>query len=107
MLVLHILTRGTWSAMWSPVQVNRPRFPFDGSWLKGAGVFIHLIQADPTVPRTTDDWKVPPVCASLCLSDSASMLLQCCDWLHACRLHMTSRSQSRGTFAEAITTHLQ
>lgn len=38
-------------------QVNRPRFPFDGSWLKGAGVFIHLIQADPTVPRTTDDWK--------------------------------------------------
>ena len=26
-----------------------------------AGVFIHLIQADPTVPRTTDDWKVSSV----------------------------------------------
>ncbi len=39
-------------------QVNRPRFPFDGAWLRGAGVFIHLILADPTVPRKSDDWKV-------------------------------------------------
>lgn len=39
-------------------QVNRPRFPFDGAWLRGAGVFIHLILADPTVPRKTDNWKV-------------------------------------------------
>ena len=38
-------------------QVNRPRFPFDGAWLRGAGVFIHLILADPTVPRKSDNWK--------------------------------------------------
>lgn len=35
-----------------------PRCMPAGHWLKGCGIMIHVIQNDPTVPRTLSDWKV-------------------------------------------------
>ncbi|KAL4420681.1 hypothetical protein ABPG75_010337 [Micractinium tetrahymenae] len=37
--------------------IPRPNIGFPGYWLKGCGIMIHVIQNDPTVPRTFDDWK--------------------------------------------------
>lgn len=38
--------------------IDRPDFPFEGSWLEGAGLLLHIIQEDPSVPKQINDWKV-------------------------------------------------
>lgn len=38
--------------------ISRPDFPFEGSWLEGAGLLIHIIKEDPSVPKRIHDWKV-------------------------------------------------
>ncbi|DBB01621.1 hypothetical protein WJX77_007932 [Trebouxia sp. C0004] len=37
--------------------IDRPDFPFDGAWLEGAGLLLHIIQQDPSVPRRFQSWK--------------------------------------------------
>lgn len=37
--------------------IPRPDIGFPGHWLKGCGIMVHVIQKDPTVPRTLRDWK--------------------------------------------------
>jgi hypothetical protein len=41
-------------------KMPRPPFPFDGAWLEGGGVVLHLIEDDPTIPRkqVAGSWKV-------------------------------------------------
>lgn len=39
-------------------QLDRPDFPFDGAWLEGAGLLLHIIQEDPSVPKRIHSWKV-------------------------------------------------
>lgn len=43
-------------------KLARPPFPFNGSWLEGGGIVLHLIDDDPTIPRKLDGrtWKVGP-----------------------------------------------
>lgn len=38
--------------------LTRPDFPFDGAWLEGAGLLLHIIQEDPSVPKRFRSWKV-------------------------------------------------
>ncbi|KAK9917997.1 hypothetical protein WJX75_000375 [Coccomyxa subellipsoidea] len=39
-------------------QLPRPPFPFNGAWLEGGGLILHLIDDDPTIPRKgTRSWK--------------------------------------------------
>lgn len=38
--------------------IERPDFPFDGAWLEGAGLLLHIIQDDPSVPKAINSWKV-------------------------------------------------
>ena len=38
--------------------VNRPDLPFEGSWLEGAGLLVHIIAEDPSVPKKIRNWKV-------------------------------------------------
>ena len=38
--------------------ISRPNFLFEGSWLEGAGLLVHIIQEDPSVPKGIHDWKV-------------------------------------------------
>lgn len=37
--------------------LDRPDFPFDGAWLEGAGLLLHIIQEDPSVPKRLQSWK--------------------------------------------------
>lgn len=37
--------------------IERPDFPFDGAWLEGAGLLLHIIQDDPSVPKAINSWK--------------------------------------------------
>lgn len=39
-------------------KLPRPDFPFGGAWLAAGGLFLHLIEADPTVPVKIKEWKV-------------------------------------------------
>ena len=38
--------------------LDRPDFLFDGAWLEGAGLLLHIIQEDPSVPKRLQSWKV-------------------------------------------------
>lgn len=38
-------------------QMGRPDFPFGGAWLQGAGLLLHIIDQDPSVPRQMQSWK--------------------------------------------------
>lgn len=38
--------------------INRPDFPFKGSWLEGASLLVHIIEEDPSVPKRIHNWKV-------------------------------------------------
>ena len=38
--------------------VDRPDFPFEGAWLQGGNLLLHIIEEDPTVPKRIHDWKV-------------------------------------------------
>ena len=38
--------------------ISRPDFPFEGSWLEGAGLLVHIIKEDPSVPKRIHNWKV-------------------------------------------------
>lgn len=38
--------------------LDRPDFPFDGAWLEGVGLLLHIIQEDPSVPKRLQSWKV-------------------------------------------------
>ena len=40
--------------------LDRPAFPFDGAWLEGAGLLLHIIHQDPSVPKRLAHWKVYP-----------------------------------------------
>lgn len=38
-------------------EVPRPELGFSGRWLVGLGFMVHIIAADPSVPRRFSDWK--------------------------------------------------
>ncbi len=53
----------------------RPPFPFDGAWLTGGGLTLHLIDDDPTIPHALGSWQacwlyVVPTCRG-CLACAA------------------------------------
>ncbi|KAL3147193.1 hypothetical protein ABBQ32_002694 [Trebouxia sp. C0010 RCD-2024] len=37
--------------------IKRPNLPFEGSWLEGAGLLVHIIAEDPSVPKKIHNWK--------------------------------------------------
>lgn len=44
--------------------IKRPNLPFEGSWLEGAGLLVHIIAEDPSVPKKIHNWKVIFPCNS-------------------------------------------
>ena len=53
--------------------LDRPDFPFDGAWLEGAGLLLHIIQEDPSVPKRLQSWKVKS--SHLLFADSKALEL--------------------------------
>lgn len=76
--------------------INRPNLPFEGSWLEGAGLLVHIIQEDPSVPKRIRNWKVrfPSDVASVapgsCISNMWNTLV--------CRISILSNLLKVGIF---------
>lgn len=54
--------------------ISRPDFPFKGSWLEGAGLLVHIIEEDPSVPKRIHNWKVQ-ICFLLLLTVHGSICM--------------------------------
>lgn len=50
--------------------IKRPNLPFEGSWLEGAGLLVHIIAEDPSVPKKIHNWKVIFSNSVSCVRDS-------------------------------------
>ena len=82
-------------------QLPRPPFPFDGAWLQGGGLTLHLIDDDPTIPRKAEhDWKARSDCG--CVQQQCCACAECIpSW--PCRTIMRWTGPSPGTSGEART----
>lgn len=64
-------------------QLPRPPFPFNGAWLEGGGLILHLIDDDPTIPRKgTRSWKVAILPARVKCVYSRLLVWHCSNCCH-------------------------
>ena len=80
--------------------IKRPNLPFEGSWLEGAGLLVHIIAEDPSVPKKIHNWKVR--CPSDTAMVASGVMLPNVSIIVFCRSNMLSSLLKVGILGEPI-----